>query len=468
MYPRLARHPVVLVTVFGVYFALGKLGLALAALNASSSAVWPPSGFALAALLLIGTRLWPAVWLGAVFVHYTATTDLVLSLVIGSGHAIEAVVGAILVDRFVAGIRAFQTPNRVFTFTTISALISTPLSATIATTALAVSTAWAASHGTPNPEIQPDYAYVWMTLWLGNLTGVLVVTPLVLLWAVTPIERPSRTQLFEGTALFALLVVVGLLVFGGLFPSDIKNYPLEFLCVPLFLWVAFRFGRREAATALAVLSGIAVWGTFRGFGPFVRETQNESLVLLQAYTSVMALMAVVLSAVVAEQKRAEAQLHELASTDPLTGLANYRRLIETLKAEIARSTRTGRPFAVLFLDLDGLKKINDRYGHLVGSRAISRVGDVLRKTCRTIDTPSRYGGDEFAVVLPETSDEGGMAVLRRVSERLASDTDKPTLSVSGGVAVYPRDGDSPTMLLRAADETLYEAKRKLGTARLAG
>jgi diguanylate cyclase (GGDEF)-like protein len=264
-----------------------------------------------------------------------------------------------------------------------------------------------------------------------------------------------------------MLVGVGFVVFGGGFPSDIKDYPLEFLCVPFLLWAAFRFGRRETATAVVILSGLAVWGTLRGFGPFARETPNESLVLVQAYTSVMAIMGMVLAAVVAEHKHAEAQLTELATTDPLTGLVNYRRLIEVMRGEIARSSRTRRPFAVLFVDMNGLKKINDKHGHLAGSRALCRVADALRKSCRTTDTPARFGGDEFAIVLPETGDEGGQLVLARVAERLAADTDRPVLSVSGGVAVFPRDGDTPTLLLRAADQSLYEAKARAAAARKA-
>src|SRR5438445_11742396 len=98
-----------------------------------------------------------------------------------------------------------------------------------------------------------------------------------------------------------------------------------------------------------------------------------------------------------ELKQAESQARLLAVTDPLTGLGNYRRLLDVLHAEIERSGRTGRPFAVLLLDLDGLKKINDCYGHLAGSRALCRVGEVLRLFCRAIDTAARYGGDEFAV-----------------------------------------------------------------------
>ena len=163
-----------------------------------------------------------------------------------------------------------------------------------------------------------------------------------------------------------------------------------------------------------------------------------------------------------ERKRGEERAQLLALTDPLTGLGNYRRLLDVLHAEIERSGRTGRPFAVLLLDLDGLKQINDGYGHLAGSRALCRLGDVLRLSCRAIDTAARYGGDEFALILPETTARAAGFVAARIRRRLAKNTQQPPLSATTGVAGYPQDSETIEALLRTADRELYRMKSRGG------
>jgi len=151
-------------------------------------------------------------------------------------------------------------------------------------------------------------------------------------------------------------------------------------------------------------------------------------------------------------------IQSLAVTDPVTGLANYRRLIESIELEIERADRTRKPFAFLLFDLDGLKTINDQFGHPVGTQALRRVADVLRLHSRAIDTAARHGGDEFALLLPETSEEGAREVANRVCERAASDGLQPPISLSAGIALFPQDARTVEALMEAADRALYHMK----------
>ncbi len=163
---------------------------------------------------------------------------------------------------------------------------------------------------------------------------------------------------------------------------------------------------------------------------------------------------------ITEQRTLEEQLRHQASSDSLTGLANHRRLFEALHAEICRSKRTEREFSLLLLDLDGLKEINDRYGHQVGDRALCRLSNILVDCCRSIDTAARQGGDEFALVLPETEAAAATLVARRICDLLAKDSEEPTLSVSVGVASWPNEADTVGTLIYAADRALYVMKDK--------
>jgi len=167
---------------------------------------------------------------------------------------------------------------------------------------------------------------------------------------------------------------------------------------------------------------------------------------------------------VTAQRASEDHLRHLAATDVLTGLANYCRFSETLESEIKRSQRTARTFAVLLFDLKGLKRINDSRGHLVGNWALCRVADIFHVSCRSIDTAARYGGDKFAVILPETGAHEAGAVGRRICERLSNDREEPLLSVSVGIVIYPEDGTTIESLFQATDRTLYKMKQLGGAS----
>ncbi len=446
---RSLRDALVLAALGGAYFVAGKLGLKLAFVHASATTVWPCTGIALAAFLILGYRVWPVILTGAFLVNLTTAGSVATSLGIAVGNTLEGVVGCYLVSRFAGGQHAFERAQDIFKFALLAGMVSTAVSATVGVTTLALGgfADWAM------------YGAMWSTWWLGDAVGAVVVTPLLLLWRENPRLNWTREQTMELAFLLSGVFFTAWIVFGGRFHSALKNYPLEYLCIPFLIWTAFRFGRRKAATANCVLAAIATWGTLHGFGPFSRESQNTSLLLLQAFVGIMAILSLVLAAEVTEHRRSDERVQQMAVSDPLTGLANYRRLLDALDSEINRHGRTGRSFAVLLLDLDGLKKINDAHGHLVGSRALCRLANILQIHCRAIDTAARYGGDEFVLVLPETEPAAAAQVAQRISERLNNDGEEPSISVSIGAAAYPIDGKTIDELLAAADRALYHEKR---------
>lgn len=434
--------------LLAVYFVTGKLALKLAFFNASATPVWPCSGIALVILLTLGYRLWPVIFVGSFLVNLTTAGSILTSAGIATGNTLEAVLGCYFVLRYAGGRHAFERSQHIFKFTLWAAMLSTAVAASVG-----CSTLWIGGFVSSR-----DYSSTWFTWWLGDGVGILLLVPLLLLWAENPRFNWSRNQIFELIAIFAGLIASAGFVFGPDFHSLVRDYPFEYLCFPFLIWAAFRYGRRKAATALCVLAVVATWGTVHGYGPFVRSSPNTSLLLLQSFLGIAAVTSMVLAAESTEHKRAEEHIRRLAVSDPHTGLANYRRLVEAIDSEIRRYSRSGAPFSVILLDLDGLKKINDTHGHLVGSRALCRLAHILRLQSREIDVPARYGGDEFVLLLPETDAAAAVVVAQRITSSLRAENETPKLSVSTGVASYPADGHTLDELLVSADQLLYRDK----------
>ncbi|HEX2279516.1 MAG TPA: MASE1 domain-containing protein [Candidatus Tectomicrobia bacterium] len=295
----IGRDLVVIVGVAGVYFIAGKLGLRLALIHPGVTAVWPPTGFALAACLVLGYRVWPGILLGALLVNVTTAGSVATSLGIACGNTLEALLGTFLVNRCAHGRAVFERAHDIFTFVALAALLSTLIGATVGVTSLALGgfAPW------------PDYLPIWITWWLGNAMGALIFTPFFLSWSHNPRWSWPPRQAGELLLIWLTICLVGLMVFADFLPHGLRHQPLGFVCLPLLIWAAFRFGQREATTAVVILAVIATGGTFAGFGPFAGETPEVSSLLLQMFLGTMAVTTTVLAAAVAERQRAQGALH---------------------------------------------------------------------------------------------------------------------------------------------------------------
>jgi signal transduction histidine kinase/CheY-like chemotaxis protein len=317
------------------YFVAGKAGLRLAFLQPSASPVWPPAGIAVAALLVLGSRAWPGIFLGAFFVNLTTAGNLGTSFAIACGNTLEALCGMWLVNRYAGGTRMFDRAQDVFKFALI-AMASTAISPSIGLTSLALG------------DFVPwgNYGRVWFTWWVGDMTGYLVIAPLVLLWWVGPRPHWDAKQRLEAAALLFLLMLTGGAVFGGWFAGFITNYPIAFVCGPIILWTAFRFGQLETATGIFILTGIALWGTLHHFGPYQLRTDNQSLLTLQSWAGVLTLTSLTLAAAMAERRRVEAELEQQKEA-----VESANRTKDNFLAMLSHELRTPLTPVVSFLDL---------------------------------------------------------------------------------------------------------------------
>lgn len=300
-----------------------------------------------------------------------------------------------------------------------------------------------------------------------TLLAILVLTALVVERRVPHSREPGREITIAifvvgVVAYFTSAVYFGALIEPTIQPQAFIPRPWDLLPAVLFLGASIGFGQRlrNSASAFDRALVAALW-----INVACHLVISESVRLFDAPFMLAQVLkvfsyAIVLGGALLDNAQLFDQVRELAVSDSLTGLGNYRKLIATLENEIQRSRRTRHSFVVLLMDLDGLKQINDRHGHLVGSQAICRLGKVLRLNSRGFDTAARYGGDEFALVLPESGADVAQRVSERIREKVAEDPGFPKISVSVGAAVFPQDGETIEALLDAADRRLYGMKRR--------
>ncbi|OGO09065.1 MAG: hypothetical protein A2Y61_03025 [Chloroflexi bacterium RBG_13_60_13] len=289
------------VALAAVYHLAARLGLRMAYVQINTSPVWPPTGIALAALLIFGSELWPGVTLGVLLGSLLTGAPWDLAVGMAIGNTLEALVGVYLLRRFFRFHNAIDRIQDVVGLAAV-AMLSTAISASVGAASLVLTRL--ASPG--------DLGGIWITWWIGDLLGALVVAPAIVVWATPDPLEPRPGRFAEGGVLLVLLAFVTWYVFGDRPSTGIYHQALIYLVFPFIIWAALRLGQRGSATAVVLVSGIAIWGTVQNMGPFSLQSRNDSLVLLQTFTGVVSLTALILAAATIERARAAASLRQRA------------------------------------------------------------------------------------------------------------------------------------------------------------
>jgi signal transduction histidine kinase len=284
-----------------VYHLAARLGLQMAYVQANTSPVWPPTGIGLAALLIFGARLWPGISLSVLLGSLLTGAPFNLALGLAVGNTLEALLAVFILRK------VFNLHNELDRIQDVIALIIISLFCTTIGASIGSTTLMVLGFGQ-----WQDFWPIWLTWWIGDLLGALVMAPLLLAW-VSPntIHQPKRIY-FEGGILLVLLAVIAWFVFSSAPPMGVLHQAMIYVIFPFVIWAALRFGQRGATFTIAMVSGIAIWGTSQGMGPFSLESKNDSLVLLQTFTAVVSLTALILAAATIERRRSADGLRQKA------------------------------------------------------------------------------------------------------------------------------------------------------------
>ena len=311
--PRIGRSLIVAI----LYFAGAELGLSLASLHSNVTPVWPPTGIAIASLLIFGRQVWPGIFVGALVANLLTDIPILSSLGIAIGNTLEALIAYWLLRRSKRWTGSLESVSSVLTFVVYAAVLAPLVSATIGGLSLCFG----------EPSQWDRFTSLWLTWWMGDGFGALIISPLLLAWS-SPRKIESR-DMPEITSLFVLLIIVVLIVFGGWFPGPVKTYPLAFLALPCLLWAAMKFHQRVVTSAIVLMAGVAVWGAKQGYGPFVQPSPNVSLLLMISFVGTSSLMTLIVAAVTNERREAETAKSKLGSE-----LERNRRRIEDIVAHV--------------------------------------------------------------------------------------------------------------------------------------
>jgi PAS domain S-box-containing protein len=369
-----ATYLVELSIVAASYIGLAESALLLPAINPAATPLWPPTGFALALVLLRGYRIWPAILVGSLSPHLMAGRSLLELGSVGTSVLLAAFAGTGLINRWSNGHQTLASPFGIAKFAIISFAPTTMISSTIAVAGFILA----------NKPVFSDFVVTWVTWWLADAAGTLIIAPVVVLWAMMPLRRFSRWTLLESAAVSILVSVIGIVAYSPLIGSNLISNDLDvllphrsllgFLVLLPLMWACLRGSQRNVATAALIFFAIAVWGFSAGSDPFPKTDLNGALLSLLVLSISVSVPPLALAAAIATRQRTEA--HLLSVQDQLTRQIERKNLsLDSAKRHFQILIEGVVDYAIFALDKEGhVASWNDAAQKIMGYSAEEIIG----------------------------------------------------------------------------------------------
>jgi len=436
----------VFVTAF-IYYLAGQLGYLFPFFDNGFPLIWPPSAVALGALLLLGNQELPGILLGAFATAFFTGAPLTQVLAITIGYPLAAWISAILIRRNNGQSFSLSTSNSVLSLILFGAVLNPLISSIISVSGILIG----------NGFVFKEAIDLWFSWWVGDALGVLAFTPLLLVWLGSRVSKLTFNRVIERTIAVILIITLEWVIFHPQLPTQTAVL-LSFLVFPLLVLSVLRLTSHSITLLFSIVLAISIWGVTLQRGPFSQFTQMQRLLYL-GITFAMYITSLYLTATIAERREIENELSRLSTLDNLTGLYNHL-FFETEMKRLNHGRQY--PVSIIYIDVDNLKQINDKHGHHEGDQLLKEVAGILTTTLRSDDIIARIGGDEFAVLLPSTSNVLTKQIVRRLLNKLSEVNQLRSqfpIQVSIGVATARKD-QSIESALKLADNHMYGDKRK--------
>ena len=448
-----------------VYLVSAKIGLTFGTISSSATIFWPPGGIALAAVLLGGVRYLPAVFAGAYLAAVMVDAPLLFSIGSSFGNTLETLTGYLLLKRYGKVDLSLNRTNDLFGLIVLGAGIPAMISAVLGPLTLVAS-------AMVDPSSLQGIMWRW---WRADVLGIAFFTPLILFFAKKrPFLPTQKLLLLEWLAILLCAFAGGQIVLLGWRPLGItfEHEPQLAWLFVMVIWAALRTGRRNTSLIQLTFLGQALYSAHSGIGFFTDDFVRYGLANFWMFAMLLATAGTAMAILGTSQRNSFELLKLQAQFDSLTKLPNRILFYDRFSQQLALSNRHGSKFAVMFIDLDKFKPVNDVLGHYIGDQLLIAVANRLTSLVREVDTVCRWGGDEFAILVSNISSSDDAVVT---AEKLLTALNLPfevaehtiTISASIGIAIYPDHGEDMHSVLHRADEAMYAAKEKGSSIKVA-